>query len=272
MITSITSSKNQLIKNIVVLQTKSRERRKQDLIVIEGIKEISIAITAGVEIKQVLFCPAIISFDNVSSIFHDCSNSISYFELSDEVFSKISYRETTGGIIVVASTPKKTLQNLRIEDNSVFIILEAVEKPGNLGAIARIADGAGSAGIIVCDSRTDIYNPNSIRASLGCVFTTDVVVAETDDVLVWLKQNEIKHFAAELNASEKYHNLNLRGKIAIAFGTEATGLSKKMIDSANQRIKIPMLGQIDSLNVSASVAIIIYEAMRQRNFILPNVN
>ncbi|MBN2777417.1 MAG: RNA methyltransferase [Bacteroidales bacterium] len=267
MITNITSSKNQLIKNIIVLQTKSRERRKQDLIVIEGKKEISLAIAAGVEIKQVLFCPTIISYETVNSMFASYKNDISYFELSNEVFSKISYRETTGGIVVVAKTPTKNLQDLIIKGNSVFIILEAVEKPGNLGAVARIADGAGSAGIIICDSRTDIYNPNSIRASLGCVFTTNIVVAKTDDLLVWLKQNEIKYYAAELNASEKYHNLNLRGRIAVAFGTEATGLSKKMIDNADQRIKIPMLGQIDSLNVSASVAIIIYDAMRQRNFL-----
>ncbi|MDD2635813.1 MAG: RNA methyltransferase [Bacteroidales bacterium] len=268
MITKITSVKNKLIKNLVLLHSKSRARREQGLIIIEGIKEIQLALMTNIEIQQLYYCVDIITKDEVDNIIGETSSLIEYFEVSKEVYNKISYRESTGGIVVVARTPIKSLNELKPANNSIFVVLESVEKPGNLGAIARIADGAGVSGIIVSDPRADVFNPNSIRASLGCVFTTDIVVADTQQTIDWLKMNNIKICAAELNASEKYHNLNLRGKIALVFGTEATGLTEKWIKLADQRLKIPMLGQIDSLNVSASVAVVVYEAMRQRNFVV----
>ncbi|MDD2386196.1 MAG: RNA methyltransferase [Bacteroidales bacterium] len=268
MVTKITSVNNKLVKNLVVLHNKSRERRKQGLIIIEGIKEIQLALLADVEIQHLYFCPDIVSKEAVDDLFCKISDNVEYFEVSKEVYNKISYRESTGGMVVLARSPVKKLNDLKLADNSVFVILESVEKPGNLGAIARIADGAGVSGIIVSDPRADVFNPNSIRASLGCVFTTDVVVADTQQTMDWLKINKIKIFAAELNASEKYHNLNLRGKVALVFGTEATGLTDKWIKAADQRLRVPMLGKIDSLNVSASVAVVVYEAMRQRNFVV----
>jgi len=268
MITKITSSKNDLIKDIVNLQTKSKERRKRGITLIEGVKEISIALKSGIKIEKALFSPEILSLEKLSDILLDQFDTTEKFEIGSEVFSKISYRESTGGIVVLARTPDKKLSNLKLADNSVFIVLESVEKPGNLGAIARIADGAGVSGIIVSDPRADVFSPNSIRASLGCVFTTDVIVADSQETIDWLKANNIKIFAAELNASEKYHNLNLRGKVALVFGTEATGLTDKWIKIADQRLKIPMLGEIDSLNVSAAVAVVVYEAIRQRNFMV----
>ncbi len=267
MFNKVSSVKNKNVKNVLLLQSKSRERKKQNLIVVEGIKECDLAIKAGVKIKQLYFCPNIID-DSKIKIFLKFVTEGNIYEISQDVFSKISYRESTGGILIVAEPPQKLISDLSVNNDSLFIVLESVEKPGNLGAIARVADGAGVDGIIVCDSRTDIYNPNAIRASLGCVFTNDIVVTEYDDVQNWLQKNQIKSYAAELTAAEFYHKTELAGKIALVFGTEATGLTNKWIDNADFRIKIPMAGYIDSLNVSTSVAVLVYEAKRQRDFLV----
>lgn len=266
MITAITSIKNPLIKEIQLLQSKSKERRKSNLIVIEGKKEISLATEANLNFTKILYCPEIISKDEVGEITGRQFQHAEIFEISQAVFSKISYRETTGGLLVLATMPDKKLTDLKVKDQSVFIILEAVEKPGNLGAICRVADAAKVDGLIVCDPHTDIYNPNAIRSSLGCVFTVEVVNSTFEETMHWLKENAITSYAAELTASEFYHKLDLSGKIALVFGTEATGLTDKWINGADKRIKIPMRGVIDSLNVNTSVAILTFEAMRQRGF------
>lgn len=266
MITPISSPKNPLIKEITLMQSKAKERKKAGMIVIEGKKEISLAASAGLSFLKILYCPCIISLEETKELTGKASESAEVYEVSEVAFSKISYRETTGGIVVLASAPEKELSDLKVEDQSVFIILEAVEKPGNLGAICRVADAAKVSGVIISDPHTDIYNPNAIRSSLGCVFTVDVVQAPFDDIYGWLKNNGIKSFAAELKAAEFYHETDLSGKIALVFGTEATGLTDKWIEGADRRIKIPMGGVIDSLNVNTSVAILVFEAMRRRNF------
>jgi len=262
----ISSPQNPLIKEIVLLQSKSKERKKHNTIVIEGQKEISIAQNAGVIFKKILFCPDIISFDEVEKILGKQAEKTEIFSVSNAVFSKISYRETTGGLIALAEMPNKNLTDLQVGEQSVFIVLEAVEKPGNLGAICRVADAAQASGVIICDPHTDIYNSNAIRSSLGCVFSVDVVNASFDETLNWIKEQKITTFAAELTASEFYHKSDLRGKIALIFGTEATGLTEKWLQNADKRVKIPMGGIIDSLNVTSSVAILTFEAMRQRGF------
>ncbi|HNQ67289.1 MAG TPA: RNA methyltransferase [Bacteroidales bacterium] len=264
----ISSNKNDLIKDISTIQSKSKERRLRNITMIEGVKEVSIAAKAGVYFDKVLFCPEIILESEVKSIIGIRNAQVQLYELTQEVFSKISYRETTGGIICIAKTKEKILDDLEIGDNSLFIVLESVEKPGNLGAICRIADAAKVSGIIICDPLTDIYNPNTVRASLGCVFSVDIVTSATDNVIKWLRDKNVNIFAAELKASEYYHKINLYGKTALVFGTEATGLTKKWVDNADFRIKIPMSGEIDSLNVSVSVAIMVFEAMRQRDFLV----
>lgn len=268
MITKISSVKNDLIKDIVNLQSKSRERRNRNITLVEGIKEISIAAGAGVKFEKVLYCPDLVSPGDVLELIGNQNTDTHLFELTSEAFSRISYRETTGGIVVVAKTEKPELKDLSPGENSLFIVLESVEKPGNLGAICRIADAAKVDGVIICDPLTDIYNPNTVRASLGCVFSVNVVSAGYDDVKQWLLQNKINSFAAELTAAEFYHECDLTGKTALVFGTEATGLTDKWIHGADFRIKIPMSGAIDSLNVSASVAIMVFEAKRQRGFLV----
>ncbi len=268
MITKITSVKNDLIKDIVNLQSKSRERKNRGITLIEGRKEISIAAAAGVNFEKILFCPDLICEQEIYSLVGENNSNAAIYELANEVFSKISYRETTGGLVVIAKTKELALNDLCVNADSLFIILESVEKPGNLGAICRIADAAKVDGVIICDPLTDIYNPNTIRASLGCVFSVKVVGADFEHVQAWLEKNKIISFAAELTAAEFYHKSNLTGKTALVFGTEATGLTEKWINGANFRIKIPMLGEIDSLNVSASVAIMVFEAKRQRGFLV----
>lgn len=265
-INPISSQKNPLIKEISLMQSKAKERKRAGMIVIEGKKEISLAVSAGLSFLKILYCPDIISLEETQELTGKNFGSAEIYEVSEAAFSKISYRETTGGVVVLASSPEKALSDLKIKEQSVFIILEAVEKPGNLGAICRVADAAKVDGVIISDPHTDIYNPNAIRSSLGCVFTVDVVQASFEDVYSWLKANNIISFAAELKASEFYHQTDLSGKIALVFGTEATGLTDKWIDGADHRIKIPMGGVIDSLNVNTSVAILVFEAMRRRNF------
>lgn len=266
MITPISSPKNPLIKEIALMQSKAKERKRAGMIVIEGKKEISLAVSAGLSFSKILYCPDIIALDEARTLIGPAWERAEIFEVSEAAFSKISYRETTGGVVVLATEPSKQLADLPVNEQSVFIILEAVEKPGNLGAICRVADAAKVDGLIISDPHTDIYNPNAIRSSLGCVFTVDVVQASFEDTYAWLKQHSIRSFAAELQASEFYHETDLSGRIALVFGTEATGLTEKWITGADQRIKIPMGGVIDSLNVTTSVAILTFEAMRRRNF------
>jgi TrmH family RNA methyltransferase len=262
--TEITSLQNPLIKEIVTLQNKAHAREQQNIVIIEGQKECSVAAAVGVKFQKILFCPDIVAYEKLETIFGTQLDIAQCFELSQEAFAKIAYRENTGGIVAIAAKPHKILADLPVNEQSVFIVLESVEKPGNLGAICRVADAAQVSGIIVCDPRTDIYNPNAIRASLGCVFTQNVVTADFEQTLSWLKTNKITSFAAELTAAEYYHKSNLLGKIALVFGTEATGLTEQWIAAADHRIKIPMRGTIDSLNVNTSVAIIVFEAIRQR--------
>ncbi|HOZ30754.1 MAG TPA: TrmH family RNA methyltransferase, partial [Bacteroidales bacterium] len=182
----ISSAKNDLIKEIAVIQSKSKERRLKNVTVVEGIKEISIASKSDVQFEKVLFCPDIISENEVRNLIGNSNSQTQFYELTAEVYSKISYRETTGGIVCIAKTNEKNLNDLKIIDNSLFIILESVEKPGNLGAVCRIADAAKVSGIIICDPLSDIYNTNTVRASLGCVFSVNIVSTNTDNVVQWL--------------------------------------------------------------------------------------
>ena len=263
MITQIASVKNPLIKKITAYQAKSKERKADKVVLIEGKKELELAVSANIHFSKILFCPQILSYDQLATMVGKQIETAEIYEVTEEVFSKISYRETTGGLYIIGEIEDKKLSDLKVTDNSLFIILEAVEKPGNLGAICRIGDAAKVDGIIICDPHTDVYNPNSVRSSLGCVFSNNVV-----STIAWLRANNITSYAAELRASEFYHKYDYSGKTALVFGTEATGLTDKWIDNADHRIKIPMLGVIDSLNVSTSVSAMVFEVLRQRDFYL----
>lgn len=259
---SITSIKNPKIKLIQSLE-KSRDRKKEGLFVIEGIREISLAQQAGIEFESYFVCGESYTPSKEYPIAIDDKKA---FDLTTEVFAKIAYRESTGGIIVLAKMKSFKLEAIEVKPNGLYIILEKVEKPGNIGAILRTADAAGLSGVIVCDEATDFFNPNVIRSSLGCIFTVPICSASNQEVLKWLDSNKIKSYAASLQATSNYVDFSYKEATAFLMGSESEGLSEFWESNANHQIIIPMNGKIDSMNVSNAAAILLFEAKRQRNF------
>lgn len=260
----ITSLQNSRIKNIVKL-AKAKERKEQNLFLIEGARELSLALMADYEIDTIFVCPELFEKTEYPKVLESIPDNKLY-EVSHAVFEKIAYREGSDGLITLAKPKNHTLGNLNLSDNPFIIILEAVEKPGNLGAILRTADAAKADAVIVCDPATDLYNPNAIRSSVGCLFAVQTAVCGSQEALDYLKKMKIKSFAAELQASQWYQDTDFSIPSAIIMGTEADGLTDFWLDNADARIKIPMRGKIDSLNVSVSTAVLTFEAMRQRGF------
>ncbi len=261
----ITSLQNPRIKNIVHL-SKLRERKAQHLIVVEGFREISMALNCGFVMKELFFTPIV----NLPAEFELLKNNTLYAniitEVTKEVFEKIAYRENSDGLLALFEPRYIGLNNLKLSENPLILVLESVEKPGNLGALLRTADAAALDAIIVCDQQTDIFNPNVIRSSLGCIFSQQVVACSTPEAIEFLRERKVTTYAAALTASTFYHQTNFTGASAIVMGAEANGLSDKWLTEAYVQIKIPMSGKVDSLNVSTSAAILVFEAKRQRGF------
>ncbi len=260
-IENLSSTKNPKIKELQRLIESSKERRLNNLIPIEGVREIRAAIKSGFTPLYIFFNEELISSHEVAEYGAPIAYSV-----SGNLYKHIAYRESTEGVVAVMRTINKHLYDIILSENPLIIVLESVEKPGNLGAILRTADAVNADAVIICDPLTDIFNPNIIRSSLGGIFTKQVISCDSKNALKWLKSKKINIFAAELNASVRYDKTDFTSPTAIVMGTESSGLSKFWIDSSNFRIKIPMLGEIDSLNVSVSTAIICYEVLRQRNF------
>ncbi|MFA5650030.1 MAG: RNA methyltransferase [Proteiniphilum sp.] len=260
----ITSLQNPAIKNIVKL-SKSKERNEQQLFVIEGARELSLALEGGYEITGAYVCREFFNRTRYPDVLDPIADTM-IVDISREVFHKIAYRENSDGIVALARPKQYGLDNLKLTNNPFLIILESVEKPGNLGAVLRTADAAAADAVIVCDPRTDLYNPNVVRSSVGGLFTVQTALCTSSEALEWLRKNNIASFAAELRAAEFYQNIDLTAPSAIVMGTEAEGLTDFWLDNATKRIKIPMRGKIDSLNVSVSTAVLTFEAMRQRGF------
>jgi TrmH family RNA methyltransferase len=188
-----------------------------------------------------------------------------HYTVSPPVYEKMAYREGTEGIIAVVKTKAHHLNGLTLREHPLIVVLERVEKPGNLGAILRTAEAAGVDAVIVCDPLTDLYNPNLIRASIGGVFSVPTAVCTSKECIAFLKEHKIRILTAQLQDSYDYYDYDMRGATAIVMGTESTGLSQQWREAADVHIRIPMLGRLDSLNVSVSAAILMYEAVRQRN-------
>jgi TrmH family RNA methyltransferase len=260
----ITSLQNPRVKQIVQL-SKARERREQGLVVVEGAREIGLALDAGHEPEVVYVCPEIYAKSEYPELLNRivANKKIAF---SQAVFEKVAYREGSDGLIALIKPKEHRLDLLRLNKNPFIIVLESVEKPGNLGAVLRTADAANVDAVVICDPLTDLYNPNAIRSSVGCLFTVQVAVCSSIECLEWLKSQHIRSHAAELRASEWYQDCDLKGPSAIIMGTEADGLTDFWLDNADKHIKIPMRGVIDSLNVSVSTAVLTFEAMRQRGF------
>lgn len=260
----ITSSKNPKVKQLINLQ-KPRERKKTGLILIEGLKEILMAVDSGVVLQSVFYCRELISEVNPAfKTLMSKGNKFELAEISREVFARVTYRENSSGLIATAKQPLKTLEQAILSENPLVLVLEKVEKPGNLGAIIRTADAAGVDAILVCDNQTDVYNPNVIRSSLGCIFSSQVIACTAEEALSWLKKNGIKPFVTSLEASKVYSECNLAVPCAIVLGSEDKGVSRFWLENSSQNIIIPMFGRVDSMNVSVSAAIIVFEALRQR--------
>jgi TrmH family RNA methyltransferase len=259
---TITSTQNPKVKNLLALE-KPRERKKQCLFVIEGKKEIGMALEAGYKIGNLFFCEELISKDVLLSL--GASDKL-MIPVSKEVFDKIAVRENSGGVLAVAEQKTHRLQELKLSHNPLILILESVEKPGNLGAILRTSDAAGVDAVIICDPQTDFYNSNVIRSSIGCIFTKQTASATSEDTLTWLKENGINIYCTYLKASQPYHQIDYKAPCAIVMGTESTGLSDAWVKASTANIIIPMQGAIDSMNVSTAAAVVIFEARRQRGF------
>jgi TrmH family RNA methyltransferase len=260
----ITSTQNPLIKNLLLLQEKPRARREQNLLIIEGVREVSLAVAAGFELTTLFYTPSILNETDQKIL--TAINVAGRIEISGEVFARIAYREGSGGVIALARPRRLTLSDLKFGPDPLILVLETVEKPGNLGALLRTADAANLDAVIVCDPQTDIYNPNAVRSSVGCIFTMPVVTATSQETIDWCREKKIRTFGTALTATKFYHETDLKQPAAIIMGSEAYGLSRTWLDQADELIKIPMMGKIDSMNVSASAAIVVFEAKRQRDF------
>ncbi|PKP50772.1 MAG: rRNA methyltransferase [Bacteroidetes bacterium HGW-Bacteroidetes-1] len=258
----ITSRANQQIKNIIKLQ-KSSERRSQNLIVIEGLREIERALCSGWKIRTLYVCEALAE-KKMNLLEKKINTDCSVEYVSKEVFECIAYREGSDGFLALCNPILLQLEEVKLRTNPILLILEGIEKPGNLGAVMRTADAAGIDAVIVCDPQTDLYNPNIIRASLGCVFALQVIATTSEKAIGWLYKNHIPIFCTSLEASRDYLTTDFTSSCAIVLGTESTGLSDLWIKNANQNICIEMLGIADSLNVSVTAAIVVFEAIRQR--------
>lgn len=264
---AISSPQNPLIKQIVLLQEKSRERKKQNLFVAEGLREISLAIKGGYHLETLLFCPQIASEENLALFKTSLDSEVDLIEIPSEIYQKIAYRGSTEGVLAIAKTKDLSLSNYNLRTYSPLILIaEAPEKPGNIGALLRTADAANVDAFIIANPKTDMYNPNIIRSSVGCVFTNNVFTGSTSEIISFLKKNKINIFCAALQSSVPYHTIDFKEPAAIVVGTEATGLSEEWLKNGTQNIIIPMSGEIDSMNVSVAAGILTFEAKRQRGF------
>ena len=260
----ITSPHNPLIKNILKLQQKAAERKRTGTFVAEGRREVSLAMRHGFKMEKLIFCSDLYEADPLYPIALKSSESDKVVEVTESVYRKLAYRESVEGVLLLGKSKFLSLKDYLPGPNPLILILEGVEKPGNLGAILRTTDAAAVEAIFLCNSRTDMYNPNAIRASLGCVFSQKIIECKSNEATNWLEEKKIQIFAASPGTPHLYYEADYSKPTAIAFGAEDKGLSPLWLDKSDRVIKIPMGGIIDSLNVSASVAIITFEAIRQR--------
>jgi len=232
---------------------------------IEGEKEIEMAWAAGMEFHSLFFIRELANQDLMAKLMTQ-NNDAELIELNKDLFAKISYRESTGGMMAIVKTKSLSLNDIKLPQNPLILIVEAVEKPGNLGAILRTADAAAIDVVVCCHLATDVFNPNIIRSSLGTVFTVPLALAENQETMDWLSKNNVKTFCTHLHQASPYHLQDYTQASAIIVGTEATGVSEAWAKFADINVKIPMMGQIDSMNVSVATAIMLFEAQRQRGF------
>ncbi|MBO4671803.1 MAG: RNA methyltransferase [Bacteroidales bacterium] len=286
----ITSAQNPKIKRLLALQRDSSLRRQEGLFVVEGQRELERCLASGFEIDTVFICNDLFQVecfprktvaarghmngrgpqaqrsgrDERSEVFRGKYSNLKTIEVSKAVYEKIAYRGGTEGVVAEVRVKERKLEELELPQKPLVVVLESVEKPGNLGAVLRSADAAGADAVIVCDPLTDLWNPNLIRASVGAVFALPAVACSSAEAIAFLKSRGIRILTAQLQDSELYYDTDMKAGTALVMGTESTGLSEQWREAADAHIRIPMLGIADSLNVSVSAAILLFEAVRQR--------
>jgi RNA methyltransferase, TrmH family len=255
----LTSLQNSRVKTIVKLRDDKRQRQRDGVMLVEGQYELELALASGLRPREVFVCEELAAGKNVAGL------DLLPVTVTRTVFEKMSHREGPDGWLAVFPTPRRDLNTLLLSPDPLLVLTEAVEKPGNLGAILRTADAAGVDGLLVSDPRVDLFNPNVVRASRGTLFTVPVVETSNSAALAFLRSNNIKVLAATPHTDIIFTEINLRQPVCIAVGTENAGLTDFWMDNADFKVKIPMMGKVNSLNVSTSTAIILYEALRQRS-------
>ena len=261
----ITSRQNPRIKNAVKLRDR-RQREKQGRIIIDGARELARAIAAGVKLEEVFVCDPLCKSEACQATRGQLSaTGAAILPVTPEVFQRIAYGERAEGIVAIAQTPRHSLGDLKLPPRATVAVLEGVEKPGNVGAVLRSADGAGVAALIVTEAGTDLDNPNTIRASLGTIFRVPLCAATTAETLAWCRAQGLPIYAARLQESVDYTTADFRQGAVIALGSEAEGLTDAWMADDIVGIRLPMLGLADSLNVSAAAAVLFYETLRQKS-------
>lgn len=267
MIKQISSLQNPVVKRLFQLQEKSRNRKKEGVFVVEGIREIQLAFKGNYICEEIFFCDSLFPAEGLKNLSKATLQIPALLEFSEEVYQKIAYRGSTEGVMALFRSKELSLESLQLNSkNPLLLIAEAPEKPGNIGALLRTADAAKVDAVIIANPKTDLFNPNIIRSSVGCVFTNNIALGTTLEIITFLKDKNISIYAATLQASKNYDEIDFTTSSAIVVGTEATGLSEEWIDNSSQNIIIPMSGEIDSMNVSVAAGILIFEAKRQRGF------
>ena len=261
---TISSLQNPAVKKLVQLREKSRTRKKTGTFTIEGLREIKLAIDAGYSILEFWICDEVGPENKLKQAIFDQNKPI--FTIPREVYDKIAHRGSTEGIVALAEAKNHTLEQLDLPENPLLLIAEAPEKPGNIGALLRTADAAGVDAFILANPKTDLYNPNTVRASVGAVFTVPIALASAAATIDYLKKHNIALYSAILQESKPYQDMNYNIPTAIAVGTEADGLTEIWRENSQQNISIPMQGSLDSMNVSVAAGILIFEARKQRGF------
>lgn len=262
----ITSLQNPKVKKLIALQQKSTERRREGLFVAEGVRELVHCIQAGYQVDTLFLCPQLLAQDSTEvRDLLGLTQHVRTYQVTPEVYAKMAYRGTTEGAMAEMKAQTLTLEQLQLPQHPLIVVLESVEKPGNLGAILRSADAAAADAVIVCDPLTDLFNPNLIRSSIGAIFTVPCVACTSQECIQFLQERHIRILTAQLQDSHLYYDTDMRQGTAIIMGTESTGLTPVWRQAADAHIRIPMLGRLDSLNVSVSAAILLFEAVRQRS-------
>jgi TrmH family RNA methyltransferase len=260
----IKSPRNQRVKDAVKLR-HSRARKSRRRIVIDGAREVRRAFEAQVPVRELFVCEELLAGPEAADVVSlGEARGADILRVTSEVMAKLAYGDRAEGIVAVAATPRSTWPDWTLPDPPLVVVLEQIEKPGNLGGIVRTADAVGASAVLVAEPAADIYNPNAIRASLGTLFALPIAAASGDAILSWLRVRRFRIFAARVDAVTDYADADYRGASALVLGSEAAGLSALWQGDDMTSVALPLLGTADSLNVSVTAAVLMYEALRQR--------